>query len=181
MRIPKPDEAERAALIERAAAMDLVLGRLATDDADERDGPRVAGMDIWRAAVRGEAEALARVGAAARVDPGTARAFARSMREVARASFPALRAADSGSVSVREADGWTIELRRSESRAGRVFVVVHVPAGRPAPAYIHATIGEIAVIAPLPAAQDGIVQLMTDESDPLVAAIGDRAATLTIG
>ncbi|MGF1551507.1 MAG: hypothetical protein ACFBWO_03265 [Paracoccaceae bacterium] len=176
MRIPKPSGAERDRVLARASAIERLFAETAGTAAER---PRVAGLDLWRAASRLDPEALARVRAAAAVDPATARAFAAAVRRASVAVFEEVRAADSGALERRRAGVWTIEVRPSTKRPGRVFVTIEVPQGRTPPRLIAAEFGET-LVRPLPVAQDGVVQIVTDESDPLVRAIRDRDARLSL-
>ncbi|MEO0822267.1 MAG: hypothetical protein AAF074_17790 [Pseudomonadota bacterium] len=181
MRIPAPTEEERDALLTRAGRAERALSALAPRDPDAPAKPTATAGDIWRAAALADPAALSRVGAAAAADPATARAFQSALSRHALASFGALRAADSGEAGPRVTEeGWSIELSRSRSRPGRCFVSITVPAGRAAPKLLFASIGEAYAASDLPAPEDGVIQLVLDETDLIVTALADRRSTLIL-
>lgn len=179
MQFPIPDGAEREALAERAVAADLALRlRLERDRPGAADGARPGYGDIHRAAVLGDPVARARVEAAARRDPWVAGTYRALLARDALALFGELRAASTGAVATRRAEGYALEIRASRSRPDRCFLVITCDPGAPVPGrlVVHPDADGAAPEAlALPAPSEGVIQLVLPADHPVVAAIGDPA------
>ncbi|MBE0529641.1 MAG: hypothetical protein IH626_02370 [Rhodospirillales bacterium] len=88
--------------------------------------------------------------------------------------FPRLAAASSGENDRREGDGFTIRLRQSRAEETQTYVIIEVHPGKEAPSTLFIFgAGHPYGKFPLPAAQDGVIQLLSETSSDLVKALLD--------
>lgn len=186
MRLPRPDTAARDALLDRATAADLAL-RAALRAPAEGEAPREPARpsygDIHRAAL-GNAAARALVTGAAARDGWVARAYAEALSRAAVAVFGAVHAASTGGPFARSAGGYRLEIRLSQRRPDRCFLLVECPPGAPVPRALSLPpepgkdpVPDLA----LPEAADGTIQLILPSDHPTLAALQDpdRSVILT--
>ncbi len=117
-------------------------------------------------------------------DPGVEAALARDgalrkdfQRLLERAAVyyvPQVAAASSGRVSVREGAGCRIRLEPSKAEAGQVYVIVELADKAAQPMTMFVVDGDGQTLRlPLPAARDGVIQILAAEGSELVTALGD--------
>lgn len=109
-------------------------------------------------------------------DPDLRETLHRLLTKSAAGHLPRAAAASSGTLLVREADGFRIRLRESRADASQVYVLIELPQpGMPAPRalFIYGEDGGCRKF-PLPADQDGVVQLLTAADSPLVSGLQDH-------
>lgn len=89
--------------------------------------------------------------------------------------FPRVAAASAGEIDRREGEGFTIRLRRSRAEEGQTYVIIEVrEAGREAPSTLFVCgAGHAYGKFPLPPAQDGVIQLLSESDSDLVKALRD--------
>jgi len=104
------------------------------------------------------------------------RAFARLMRKQAAAHIPPAAAASSGDLSIREGNGFRITLMPSRANGAQVYVIIDMGSrGSEAPRSLFVCGGEpLYQKHGLPAANDGIVQILADAGSDLVRGLSDR-------
>ena len=89
--------------------------------------------------------------------------------------FPRVAAASAGEIDRREGEGFTIRLRRSRAAENQVYIIIEVQdAGRETPATLFICgAGHAYGKFPLPPAQDGVIQLLSEDDSDLVKALRD--------
>ncbi|MEQ9643476.1 MAG: hypothetical protein RIM84_25885 [Alphaproteobacteria bacterium] len=122
-------------------------------------------------------DADAEVEAALAADPRLAADFARMLGRAATWRLPRLAAASSGENLVRSGENCRIELRRSEAEPSQIYLIIELAAPETLPTRLFAAReGGQVVSADLPAARDGVIQLLAGADTPLVAALRDVGA-----
>lgn len=176
MRFPIPEDEARADLIDRAVEADLALGLRLRDARGEASEPRATYGDIFRAAVLGDPVARERVEAAAGRDLWVARSYRELLARDALALFGEVRAASTGTVEVRKAGAYEIEIRDSANRPDRAYMVITLAEGAAVPTrlVLHPAPGQPAVEPlELPAASGGVIQAVLPADHPALAALRD--------
>ena len=89
--------------------------------------------------------------------------------------FPRVAAASAGEIDRREGEGFVIRLRRSRAQQDQTYVIIEVQdAASEAPSTLFVCgAGHAYGKFPLPPAQDGVIQLLTESDSDLVKALRD--------
>lgn len=89
--------------------------------------------------------------------------------------FPRVAAASAGAVESRDGEGFTIRLRISRAENTQTYVMIEIADGRdetPNTLIVRGPDGDYGKY-PLPAAQDGVIQILADTDSDLVQALRD--------
>jgi len=173
MHVRKPDAAERPALIERAIAEDLAL-RLRLDPPEGHERPSYG--EIYRAAVLDDALGRDRVERAAKLDPWVARSYSEALGREALAAFGEVAAAHTGVVLTRHSGPYAVEVRPSQSRSDRTFLIITFASSAPPPRRlkVHPMPEKEEVRdLDLPAAAEGAIQVILPRAHPVIRAVQD--------
>jgi hypothetical protein len=111
--------------------------------------------------------------------PRLAELFQGVIRDNPTVAFPrAAAAADDGAVDRRLADGFRVRLVPSRSTAGQTYVIIDLPLGRAAPAssLFIVRADEMPWKIRLPQPMHGQIQLLAENSSPLVIGLRDPGA-----
>lgn len=89
--------------------------------------------------------------------------------------FPRVAAASAGEIDQREGEGFTIRLRCSRAAENQTYVIIEIhDAGRETPSTLFICgAGHAYGKFPLPPAQDGVIQLLSETDSDLVKALRD--------
>ena len=102
-------------------------------------------------------------------------ALDRLLDKVSLYHIPRLAAASSGLVESREGEGFRIRLRPSRSVASQTYVIIELfdPLAEPPKTMFLCTSSNQYGKYPLPAAQDGIIQILAETDSELVKSLGE--------
>jgi hypothetical protein len=175
MRIQLPADRDRDALIEAASAIDLRrrVGRALSS-------PTITAADMHRAAHGSDPDAFAAVLAASRTRPALRRILDRELDRAAIAAAPALRAASTGEIQSRSVGPYRLTVKRAESRANAVFLVVEMDADAPSPGSLSATTDTGGAVLRLAAAIDGVVQMTLPADHEMLAFLRDPSSRIHV-
>ena len=177
MQFESPTGARRETLLRRGVAYGLA--RSALEVPEPGGAPVVTAGDVHRA-VMGIPGALEKLEDAARNNPKLWQTFEAALARQPIADFPQLRAADTGGISAREVGGWRIELRTPATRTDRVYLVIAVPAGAAAPTILFAQHEKGWASIQLSEPEESVIQHILSPDHPVVQAIRNRDARLTL-
>ena len=145
-------------------------------DTDTEGGP-IAFSRLYAYATGARAED-AEVEAALARNSGLRRDFQRLLERAAPYYLPQVAAASTGPVSLREGAGCCIRLQPSKAEAGQVYVIVELTdkAAQPQTMFVVDSGGEgggQTLRLPLPAARDGVIQILVAEGSELVRGLSN--------
>ncbi|MFN3076594.1 MAG: hypothetical protein ABT940_06930 [Alphaproteobacteria bacterium] len=87
-------------------------------------------------------------------------------------------AASSGTLDVREGNGFRLRLKTSRAGSGQVYLIIDLTDDRqPTSMVLHGPLGEYVKMA-LPAAQDGVIQVLTDGASEEIRLLRDPETEL---
>ena len=118
---------------------------------------------------------------AAREDRRTATTLAALVARFAPFRMPRQAAAASGSYNERQGIGWRMRFQRSRADAGQIYVVIELDDQRAAPKRLFAvTADDRCETCALPAAREGVIQLLEEEGSALLAALQERSTEVSL-
>lgn len=160
-----------------AAAFQALLDERALLDGDGA-GQAIAPSRLYAYAI-GMVREDEGVEAALAADARLAADFARLLARTATWRLPRLAAASTAEDVVRTGDNCRVELRRSEAEPSQVYLIIELtaPESLPTRLFVTRTGGQV-ISAELPAARDGVIQLLAGADTPLVAALRDVGAEI---
>ncbi|MDP6404795.1 MAG: hypothetical protein QF797_06280 [Alphaproteobacteria bacterium] len=116
----------------------------------------------------------AEVEAALARNDGLRRDFQRLLERAAPYYMPQVAAASTGPITTREGAGCRIRLEPSRAETGQIYVIVELDDKAAQPMTMFVVDGDGQTLRlPLPAARDGVIQILAGEESDLVKALSD--------
>lgn len=168
---------------EQALTEAVFTARALLREVDTRSRPQepwVSFGELYRQAIQPDQALAPRVQQALREQKGLREDFQRLLEKTALYHLPRAAAASTGPVTLREVEGFRIRLLPSRAQPDQVFVMIELPEGfavAPQSLLILETGGNCQK-HPLPAPQDGRIQLLTESASDLAEGIRSHQAEI---
>ena len=148
-------------------------GLMATGDVDP-PAPRIAFSRLYEFAADADPAGDPEICAALESDARLAGDFRRILERMAAVRLPRVAAAGSGPIGGRDGEGCRIRFEPSQAESTQTYVIIELADAAAEPAALFIVDAEPRCLSfAMPAARDGIIQLLEDDRSALLAGLRD--------